>query len=77
LTEDGLQASDDCVYQVHEIERIAKLAFEHAMQRRKKLTLVDKANVLETSRLWRRVVQQMATSYPEVVVDYLFVDNAA
>jgi 3-isopropylmalate dehydrogenase len=77
LSEDGLQASDDCVYQVHEIERIAKLAFEHAMQRRKKLTLVDKANVLETSRLWRRVVQQMAINYPEVAVDYLFVDNAA
>jgi 3-isopropylmalate dehydrogenase len=60
-----------------EIERIATLAFKAAQQRRKKLTLVDKANVLETSRLWRKVVQEMANSFPDVQVDYLFVDNAA
>ena len=70
-------ASDLCVYHKFEIERIARLAFAAAMRRRKKLTLVDKANVLETSRLWRDVVQQMASEYPEVAVDYMFVDNAA
>jgi len=70
-------ASDECVYSREEIERIAVLAFEQARRRRKKLTLVDKANVLETSRLWRRVVQDMAGQYPDVSVDFLFVDNAA
>lgn len=75
--EDGSKASDTCTYTREEIERISRLAFKAAMQRRKKLTLVDKANVLETSRLWRKVVQQMATDFPEVSVDYLFVDNAA
>lgn len=75
--EDGSQASDLCVYNRSEIERIAHLAFEAARQRRKKLTLVDKANVLETSRLWRKVVQDIAASYTDVKVDYLFVDNAA
>jgi len=77
LNEDKSQALDECTYNVSEIERIAHLAFQQAMQRRKKLTLVDKANVLETSRLWRRVVQDIATQYPEVAVDYMFVDNAA
>ncbi|HZE82966.1 MAG TPA: 3-isopropylmalate dehydrogenase [Puia sp.] len=77
LSEDGNEASDDCVYSREEIERIAHLAFQKAQQRRKKLTLVDKANVLETSRLWRKVVQSIAPSYPDVKVDFLFVDNAA
>ena len=77
LSEDGNTASDGCSYTRAEIERIATLAFQSAQQRRKKLTLVDKANVLETSRLWRRVVQGMAANYPDVQVDYLFVDNAA
>jgi 3-isopropylmalate dehydrogenase len=76
-SEDGLQASDDCVYSRAEIERIARLAFQYAQQRKKKLTLVDKANVLETSRLWRRVIKELAVSYPDVFVDYMFVDNAA
>ena len=79
ISEDGNQASDDCVYTKAEIERIAGLAFHFAQKpsRRKKLTLVDKANVLETSRLWRKVVQEMAPQYPDVTVDYMFVDNAA
>jgi 3-isopropylmalate dehydrogenase len=70
-------ASDDCVYTREEIERVSHLAFQHAQKRRKKLTLVDKANVLETSRLWRKVVQEMAVQYADVQVDFLFVDNAA
>ena len=77
LNEEGTQASDDCIYSKEEIERIAHLAFQSAQQRRKKLTLVDKANVLETSRLWRKVVQQMCAQYSDVSVDYMFVDNAA
>jgi 3-isopropylmalate dehydrogenase len=77
LSEDGTVARDDCSYSVAEIERIAHLAFKHAQIRRKKLTLVDKANVLETSRLWRKVVQAIAKEYSDVAVDYLFVDNAA
>jgi 3-isopropylmalate dehydrogenase len=77
LTADGEKASDDCCYTREEIARIAHLAFQYAQKRRKKLTLVDKANVLETSRLWRKVVQEIASSYADVAVDYLFVDNAA
>jgi 3-isopropylmalate dehydrogenase len=77
LNAEGTQASDDCVYTREEIERIAHLAFKQAQQRRKKLTLVDKANVLETSRLWRKVVQDIARQYADVKVDFLFVDNAA
>jgi 3-isopropylmalate dehydrogenase len=76
-SEDGNTAFDSCVYHKYEIERIAKLAFEFAMNRRKKLTLVDKANVLATSRLWRETVQEMAPQYPEVELEYMFVDNAA
>ena len=77
LNPEGTRASDDCVYTREEIERIAHLAFKQAQQRRKKLTLVDKANVLETSRLWRKVVQDIAKQYTDVKVDFLFVDNAA
>lgn len=77
LSEDGNTASDNCLYTRAEIERIGKLAFEHARIRSKKLTLVDKANVLETSRLWRKVIQEMAPQYADVEVSYMFVDNAA
>lgn len=77
LSADGTSAIDECGYSIEEIERVAVLAFKAAQQRNKHLTLVDKANVLETSRLWRKVVQGMAADYPDVNVDYLFVDNAA
>ena len=77
LSEDGQIASDGCTYSVEEITRIAHLAFAKAQQRRKKLTLVDKANVLETSRLWRKTVTEIAKDYKDVTLDYLFVDNAA
>jgi 3-isopropylmalate dehydrogenase len=74
-TENG--AFDNCFYTIPEIERIAHLAFEAARLRRRKVTLVDKANVLETSRLWRSVVQRLAASYPDVTLDWMYVDNAA
>lgn len=76
-SEDGNTAFDNCVYTRPEIERILKLGFEYAMKRNKKLTVVDKANVLETSRLWRQIAQEMAPDYPEVDTQYMFVDNAA
>ncbi|TAI49027.1 3-isopropylmalate dehydrogenase [Flagellimonas allohymeniacidonis] len=77
LNEEGTIASDLCEYSEKEISRIAHLAFKAAKNRSGKLTLVDKANVLESSRLWRRVVSKIAESYPEVTLDFLFVDNAA
>lgn len=76
--QDGKSASDLCSYHSEEIERIAHLAFQAAKNRKNKVTLVDKANVLETSRLWRRTVTELAKKdYPDVQLDFLFVDNAA
>lgn len=76
-TNNGEEAYDHCVYSRQEIIRIAQMAFENARKRRKHLTLVDKANVLETSRLWRETVRNMASDYPDVQVDYMFVDAAS
>ncbi|MDA3051942.1 3-isopropylmalate dehydrogenase [Campylobacter sp. JMF_01 NE2] len=70
-------AFNTMVYSYEEIERVSKIAFEAAMKRGKKITLVDKANVLETSQLWREVVAEVAKSYPEVSVEQMYVDNAA
>lgn len=75
--DDGDTAYDTNIYHRYEVERILKLSYEYAMKRRKHLTVVDKANVLESSRLWRQVAQEMAPQYPEVTTDYMYVDNAA
>lgn len=73
----GEEAYDTETYSRFEIERIARVAFETAMKRNKKLTSIDKANVLDTSRLWRKVVHEMASEYPEVELSDMLVDNAA
>ena len=75
--DEGETAFDNCVYTREEVKRLAKKGFEMAMMRRKKLCCVDKANVLETSRLWRETVQAMEKDYPEVEVSYEFVDAVA
>lgn len=75
--EDGSWASDEEKYSVEEIQRIGKIAFETAMLRSKKLVSVDKANVLESSRLWRKTITEMAKEYPEVTLSHMYVDNAA
>ena len=75
--DNGNTAFDTCTYSRNEIERLAKKGFELAMNRRKKLCCVDKANVLESSRLWRETVQAMEKDYPEVKVSYEFVDAVA
>lgn len=75
--DNGETAFDNCVYSRHEVQRLAKKGFELAMTRSKKLCCVDKANVLETSRLWRETVQAMEKDYPEVTVSYEFVDAVA
>ncbi|WP_298341915.1 3-isopropylmalate dehydrogenase [uncultured Algibacter sp.] len=77
LSDDGNIASDVCKYERFEIERITHQAFKAALSRKSKLTLVDKANVLESSRLWRRVVKEIAPQYPNVKVNYMYIDNAA
>lgn len=72
-----LVAHDNLVYSEHEIRRIAQRGFEIAMKRGKKLTSVDKANVLDTSRLWRKIVNEVAQDFPKVKVEHMLVDNCA
>lgn len=76
-TETGELALDTLVYTTGEIERIVRLAFETAKGRRNKVTSVDKANVLESGRLWRETVMKIAPDYPEVELDHMYVDNCA
>ena len=75
--QDNDKAYDTNMYTRPEVERILKVGFEYAMRRRKHLTVVDKANVLASSRLWRQIAKEMESQYPEVKTDYMFVDNAA
>ena len=70
-------AKDNMVYSAHEIERIGRIGFETARKRRKKLTSVDKANVLDTSRLWRKIMHQLKEEYPDVEYEDMLVDNCA
>ena len=72
-----MQATDTLVYNVNEIRRVAVKAFDIAMKRKKKVTSVDKANVLDSSRLWRKVVAEVAKNYPEVTLENMLVDNCA
>ncbi|HET6894823.1 MAG TPA: 3-isopropylmalate dehydrogenase [Candidatus Baltobacteraceae bacterium] len=75
---DGVEeAVDTMIYRAPEVERIARVAFELARKRRKHLTSIDKQNILETSRLWRRVVERVSAEYPDVALNHLLVDNAA
>ncbi|MDC0802804.1 MULTISPECIES: 3-isopropylmalate dehydrogenase [Clostridium] len=77
-TVDGIPAAYDTErYNGEEVRRIAKIAFDSAMKRKKKVTSVDKANILESSRLWRRIVEDVAKDYPEVELNHLYIDNAA
>ena len=75
--QDNDKAYDTDIYTRPEIERILKVAFEMAMARKKHLTVVDKANVLASSRLWRQIAKEMEPQYPEVTTDYMFIDNAS
>ncbi|MBP5660697.1 MAG: 3-isopropylmalate dehydrogenase [Lachnospiraceae bacterium] len=78
VIKDGIkEATDTLTYNENEIRRIAIKAFEIAMKRRKKVTSVDKANVLDSSRLWREVVNEVSKDYPEVTLEHMLVDNCA
>ena len=76
-TEDGNKAFDTNVYSRSEIVRVTELAFDYARKRKKKLTAIDKANVLATSRLWRETIQEMEKDNPDIEVEHMLVDNAA
>jgi len=76
-SEDGKTAYDSCIYSKYEIERVIMLACEYAMKRSKKVTVVDKANVLATSRLWRETAQEIGKEFRDIQMDFMFVDNAA
>lgn len=75
--QDNNKAYDTNYYTREEVERILRVAYGYAMKRRRHLTVVDKANVLASSRLWRQVAKEMESLYPEVKTDYMFVDNAS
>ena len=75
--QDNDMAYDTDIYTRPEIERILKVAFEYAMKRKRHLTVVDKANVLASSRLWRQIAKEMEPLYPDVTTDYMFIDNAS
>jgi 3-isopropylmalate dehydrogenase len=77
LPDGGERATDTLVYETREIERITHAAFKAARARRKLVTLVDKANVLESSLLWRKTVKRLAAEYPDVALNFIYVDNAA
>ena len=75
--QDNDKAYDTDIYYRYEIERILKVGFEYARKRKKHLTVVDKANILASSRLWRQIAKEMEPQWPEVTVDYMFIDNAS
>ena len=75
--QDNDKAYDTDIYYRHEIERILQVAFEFAQKRNRHLTVVDKANVLASSRLWRQIAKEMEPQYPDVTTDYMFIDNAS
>ena len=75
--QDNDKAYDTDIYYRYEIERILKVAFEYARKRKKHLTVVDKANILASSRLWRQIAKEMESLYPDITTDYMFIDNAS